>query len=864
VRRAGAASWPWLALFFASGAVALVYEVLWLKELSLLFGSTARSAAITLTVFFLGLSLGNWFFGKRAEGFARPIRVYALLEVGVAAAALAYFVLLDAYFAIYAGLFQSLRDWPGALTLLKIVLSIGLLLPASFCMGGTLPLLAQHLIGSRDEIGRTGTLLYALNTAGGAVGVLLAGFYLPPLLGYHDSYLAAIAANLAIAAFAWALGGAPAAVTAETNRTDRTDRTDRAARTATAIRDEATERSEKALLAVAAVSGFAALGLEVLWTRMFAQVLHNSVYSFSLILVTFLVVLALGAVLAREVLRRVANGAAALVWLLTSAGLAVGLTPFVFYAATNGLGYVAPTGGFASYLWTVFGLAGGVLLAPGILVGSVFPLALSLTRAEGGAGRIIGRLASVNTVGAIAGSLVAGLVLLEWLGLWASMRAIAILYLATALLVADRLGVVRPFFRVAPLAVLVLLTTLADAARLPILPELKNAAKAPAVHRVWEGRDGTVAVVSVGGDLRTLLDTYYSLGGTEKKQYEETQGDLPLLVHPNPRSVFFLGLGTGITAGAALGHRVDRVVVAEINPNVVEASRTYYEAHLNGLFEDPRAEVVVEDGRQYLMGTDERFDVAVSDLFIPWQAGAGSLYAKEHFEAVRDRLAPGGIFAQWLPLYQLSQGEVDAIAHTMLEVFPHVTLWRGDFLPDRPIVALIASNEPQTLDPEALVQNYRHRRKDPSLSRDSALGLLGMFYAGNLGEARELFSSAPVNTDDLPLLEYGSPVTHRRQRAGEADWLTSRELIEWYRRLRTRVPADEDPYLARLDARERGFTDAGFLLLDAQVSLREGKREAGEELLADFARHVPREIAARFQTRKQAAPTSGNEASTKG
>jgi len=696
------------------------------------------------------------------------------------------------------------------------------------------------------DVGRSASLLYGVNTAGGALGALVAGFWLPPLLGYHSSYLAAIAVNLGVGLAALALAGRSLERASNEagvgSLAEARSREDVSAEPAALI-------PEKGLCALAALSGFVALGLEVLWTRMFAQVLHNSVYSFASILVTFLVALAAGAWIARALMASGEPRAriTALAWMLCASGLAVGLTPFLFYSATSGLQYVAAKEGWFGYVGIVFGLAAGVIGLPAILLGTVFPLVLGLAPKSTSGGRILGRLAAANTLGAIAGSLAAGFLLLEWLGLWASIRTLAILSPITALVLASGRTEASRALRWAPLVAIAALVTFADAARLPRLPDLQNLKQPPALHRLWEGSDGTVAVVSVGGHLRTIVDNYYSLGGSEERQYEETQADLPLLLHPHPRSAFFLGLGTGITAGAALRHPIERLVAAELSPEVTEASRQYFGAFTNGLFTDPRAEVVAEDGRQYLLASDERFDVIVSDLFIPWQAGAGNLYSKEHFETVRGRLAPGGLFAQWLPLYQLSKDEALSVVRTFAEVFPQATLWRGDFLADRPIVALVGQNEAQPLDPDALVDNYRRLRGSPEIGRESVLALMGMFYAGNLGAARETFAAYPENTDDRPVIEYRSPVTHREQRAGRAHWLVGRELVGWLDELHARAPLAGDPYLGRLDPREVGFAEAGLLLLRAQASSGAGDRSQAVGYFEEFRRRVPPEIAAKFE-----------------
>lgn len=830
---------PLFLVFFLSGFAGLVYEVLWLRDLSLLFGSATHSAATTLAVFFLGLSAGSAFWGRRAGRVASPMREYAILEVGIAVSACAYFLLMPAYHALYAWVYEPLHATPMLLAAAKALLATGVLFPAAFFMGGTLPLVGQHLIRRPDEIGARGALLYAVNTVGGACGALAAGFYLPAWLGFRASYAVTIVLNLLLAAAAWWLGreAAPAGepVGAGVPRRER----------------EAQEGSalpSRILAGVAFVSGFTALGLEVLWTRMFAQVLHNSVYSFAAILVVFLLSLGIGAGLASILARRVREPAHALMTLLIGAGIGVGLSPFLFYAATGGLNYVAARDDWVSYMTTVFGTLAGVCFVPGAIVGAVLPSLLRLARSEGGAGAVLGRLASINTAAGVVGSLVVGFLLIDALGLWASLRSLSVVYFLTAIVVG---GVVRSapaFLRASPVVALLLLASFLDPGRLPILPAFEHLKEKPRLLRAWEGRDGTVAVIMTGRHLRITMDTYYSLGGTSVAKHEQAQGDLPLLLHPNPRSAFFLGMGTGITAGTALHHPVERVVTAELSENVVEAAREFFDPYTNGLFTDERSEIVVEDGRNYLKGRSEQYDVIVSDLFVPWRAGAGSLYTREHYETVRERLAPGGLFAQWLPLYQLTSRDLELILRTMLDVFPHATLWRGGFSADRPVLAVIAQVEPGPLDPERLAERFRERRKSPDLAREQAVGLTAMFYAGNLDSLRPGLEGVPINTDDRPVLEYESPIHQRRQRSGETGFLVGMDLARWFADLARRTPPAEDPYLAGLAPDEVDYVRAGGSLFEAGVLARAGDPERARLAFDRFTELVPREVAERFRS----------------
>lgn len=812
-------------LFVGSGAAALVYEVLWLKQLGLLFGNTAQAAAATLAVFFLGLSVGARTWGNRAARSANPLGTYALLEIAIAASAVLYFGLLDLYHAIYQPLAAYLSDAPLAFAAAKLLLAAGILFPPAFFMGGTLPFMSQHMVRRREDLGATFSWLYACNTVGGAAGAFAAAFLLPPTLGFTRSYGVAVALNLCVAAIARGLGrrGLP-----------------RSAADMTSSLPRPGERAEAwpaaSLPAVAFFSGAATLGLEVLWTRMFAQVLHNSVYSFTAILVTFLLALALGAGTANLLCRLKTPPVATLIWLLILSGLGAGMSPFLFQTMTGGLNYLAPTAGWWPYVAAIFGAAGAVVLLPGIAMGVVFPYLLRVVGSGGveSAGSVVGRITSWNTFGSILGSLLCGFVLIEWLGLWASIRSVAFAYLASALLLlpagAGRLKAALAFAMVA--------VVVFDPARLPIVTLGKN----EFVREKWETGQAIVAVTQSDKRLMLKVDNYYSLGGSSARTYEETQADIPLILHPHPSKVFFLGLGTGITAGASLRHAVAAVTACEIIPAVVVAAERHFKPYTNGLFEDPRVRILVEDGRQHLLTTSERYDVIVSDLFIPWQAGAGSLYTREHFRLARSRLRPGGLFAQWLPLYQLSKRDAFVIMRTMLEEFPQVTLWRGDFLPNQAIVALIGQDEGAQLDPDAITRNFRHRRKTGDLPRRIAMAFTGLFYAGNLSANRELFSAAAVNTDDLPVIEYLAPVAQREHFGAGEPWFTSFPLAEFEGEILERLPPARDPYLARLEPEERDFALAGFDLFNTALHKRAGHDEEAKRHANAFARHVPVEV----------------------
>ncbi len=826
-------------LVFVSGAVSLVYEVLWLKELSLLFGSTAYAASTTLAVFFLGLAVGSAAFGRWSPRLRSPLRAYAWIELGIAVSAALYFALLEVYFRLYGPIYSALVDQPAAFDAFRVALATLVLLPPAALMGGTLPVLGQHLVRQPDELGRYGALLYAVNTIGAAAGAFLAGFVLPLALGFDRAYLAAMAVNVAIAGLAWRLsrvdegraGPEPAAAP------DRRSRMSRSRPPAAA----GAAGGAWLLAAVAGLSGLFALALEVLWTRMFAQVLQNSVYTFSAVLVVFLAGLATGSALANRLCRARAAPARVLWMLLTLSGLGVAATPFAFHHLTDGLSTLATGDAWLPYVVSIFANTTLLLFVPTALLGAVFPYLLRAAEGSPVApGAVIGRLGALNTAGGVAGALAAGFVLLGAIGLWNSIRLVAAGYLVLALATAWR-GWPAPRARLAPtaaaLGALALLGTVLDASRLSVVEV--NARRGERLLATWEGPDGVVAVIERAGNRRIEMNNFYTLGGTGSLEQEQNQALIPLMTHPEPRAVFLLGLGTGITAGAALRHPVERLLVCEIAPDVIAAAETYFDGPSGGLFTDPRATVRACDARNHLLGTAERYDMIIADLFVPWRAGVGNLYSREHFEAARDRLTAGGLFVQWLPLFQVSRREFDLVARTMLGVFEQVTLWRGAFSAETPFAALVGATEPTRLDPDVIERNGRYLSGGAPLPDAAALAVTLPFYAGNLSAADGLIPPGPINTDDRPLVEYLAPVTQREERAGTRGWFNGPELATFLRELAASAPPARDPHLALLTAAERDFVTAGLSYYQGAVAARLGRDAEADRHFRDFARRVP-------------------------
>lgn len=796
-----------VALVFASGFAGLVYQVLWMAQLGLLFGNTAHAAAATLAAFFAGLGAGSWWWGRRVAAVARPLRLYAWLEFGIATAALTYFGVLKLFHAIYPALYGSVSG-AGWMLAVKFALAVVLVFPAAFFMGGTVPAIGQAVIRQPERLGRTGAMLYAVNTLGAALGVAFAAFLLIPSLGFSKTFALAVLLSVAVGVVAWRLPAVEALATAKKQGE---------------AHDFVPAKERLAVAGLCFFSGFVILALEVVWTRVFAQVHENSVYSYAIILIVVLIGLAAGAGISSAVARFVTRPWLALgVMTLAGGGLLV-LGPSMLMHVTDGLRPVDSLEPWGDYVRGLFGAGfrgvGFVVVA----MGTAFPFLMKL--AEKGAaapGWKLGRLLAINTAGAIAGALLCGFVMLPAWGMWGTLRALAAVYLVVALLLPLGWGRVGIGCRAAGVALLALAFTALDPTGLPVAGS-KPGKDEGKVLQAWEGSDGTVTVIERPSGHRVIkVNGGYGLGSTEAYLEQAYQARIPLHLFPQTEGVFFIGLGTGISAGAALDGRfpsIRRVLSCELIPEVVEAASKWIPREMTGgVFDDPRSTILIEDGRHLLRASGERFDMINSDLFLPYRRGAGSLYSLEHFRVAASRLNEGGVFVQWLPLYQLTEYEFGVIARTMLEAFGEVTMWRNNFQPGLEKVALIGRREssPLPLPPSgkqeamlAAVDGLAWQATNPDMFRVAAESM-PFLYAGNLTKAADLFGGYPVNTDDRPVIEYQTPKTFRK--VAENDkviWCVGPRLTAWIDRLLAACPPEQDPVWAGHPDTSRHLVRAG-------------------------------------------------------
>jgi len=690
---------------------------------------------------------------------------------------------------------------------------------------------------------------------------VLASMLLPEWLGVPVTYALALGLSVAAGLAALALSRGAGVGLGGAGAADRAPAPSKAApaprraarwREAESRGSASLPSSPAALGALALLSGFGSFALQVLLVHCFAQVTNQSVMAFGTVLATVLGALAIGAlaVAASEASGRV-DPAALLSAALGAAALSLAAFPALLGRLTGGLAYLGSESPWPGYLVASLALVGKSAGVPLLATALVFPLAISLAgraRADRPPARVLGSLAAVNTVGAILGALAAPFVLLPALGPWLPFAVLAALYAVACLAIplADRRWRLR---RDLALAVgWIALLSRASPLSLPVV-----SAPEASILFLETTAAGTVAVVQREGERLIQIDNHYALGGSAERVHGERQGHLPLVLAPGARSVAHLGSATAISAGASTAHPVERIVLVELVPGVSRAAERFFRDANRAVYEDPRTEVVLDDARNFLRMTGERFDVIVADLYVPWQAGTAALYAREHFEAARARLTERGLFCQWLPLYQLSRAEFAIIAATFLDVFPDATLFRGDFYGSFPIVALVGWRGERA---SAIEIDAAARRLAAAGERDrwvvDPAGVWSL-HVGPLAILREDLTALPRQTDARPILEFVAARGHQGGARGKRDAFVGLAWARFAAELREHSRHGSDPWSHPPSEASRRAIDGGAALQLAGALYAGGRTDEASRALARAAELLPPRLLANAEADPTAA-----------
>ena len=720
-----------LVLFFCSGACGLIYQVLWLRQLSLVFGVTVYAASTVLAAFMTGLALGSASASRILARFGRPLRVFAVAEIFVGLSALATPVVLDAASAIYVRLNQLNPDSLAMLTAARLLTSFGVLLVPTFLMGLTLPVLSASALVRGSALSANVSALYAVNTAGAVTGAVLTGFYLIGAIGMQRSFLLGAALNIAIGVMALAME----------SRVDRVVAADDAVAPSTRpLRDAPAVGSIELVVGIA---GFIALALEIVWFRMLVQYLAATTYAFTTMLAMVLGGIAIGSGLAARLLRRDRDWGAVLAGLQLATACAV-LGSAIFLGWSYGAG------------WRTAGelQASAIAILPvTILMGLSFPIALRIATSassELSAAAVaerVGRIYSVNVIGAIAGALLGGFALLPLLGVRRALIVLAALHGVSAALLLVRHPRRRRLLSAAVAAIAVFVV-LAGRVPDPFAAAYSRRYGDDMVESWREEGVQTAVSVHASQFRRSLyLDGLHQANdGDEMVRLHRIIGHLPMLLHPNPATALVIGLGGGATSGAVSQHTGAKVQVVELSASVRRAASFF--AHINyDVVNRPNVRIRVDDGRNFLLLSGETFDVITADIIQPTHAGAGNLYSREYFTLVRNALNTDGLALQWIGHRPAAQYKL--IMRTFLDVFPNATLWFDGNL-------MVGSLTPLRVDPHV----FATKLADPVTA--TALAEIGLtsfdvfasWFTADAEAMRRFVGSGLLLTDDRPLVEY--------------------------------------------------------------------------------------------------------------
>ena len=754
--------------FAASGAAALIYETTWTRLLTLFMGHTVAAASTVLAAFMGGLALGAAIAGRVATTMPREdaIRAYAAVEIVIAVFAIALPWELTLLEPVVAAAYSN-GNGGAVFAIVRLVCALAVVTLPAIAMGATLPLAIRWHAGNATRAGHDTGMLYAANTLGAALGALLSGFVLLPALGMRLTTFVGVALNVASAAIGWWLSSRRGAEVPSPVEPQKRPKSSRRLAVSAAAPPPAPRIAALAL----AISGCVSLILQIAWTRILALVVGPTTFAFSAMVATFIAGIAIGAAVGGALTRRARSP-----WWLAASLLVSGITAVIaaWWAPQVPLmvadAVAAPDASFATVVRLQSAIIAALMMPMTVAFGAAFPLAVGLAaRSDETVPRDVATIYTANTIGAIAGALAGGFLLVPALGLQNTVRAAAALaVIGFAIVAVGHAG--RRLASVAAVGI-----AAAAIAGLALLPRwdaellssgaYKYAPYLQGPHRdallragtllyYEEGAAGTVAVRRLTGAISLSIDGKVDASNAGDMLTQRLLAHVPLLLHPAPQRVGIIGLGSGVTLGSALTHPITRADMLEISPEVVEASRFFSRENHQALA-DPRSRLIVGDGRSHFALGDERYDVIISEPSNPWMAGVAALFTQEFFEAAKARLGPGGLVCQWAHTYDISDANLRSIVATFTAVFPHASLWlvgEGDIL-------LIGSVDP--IEPR--LAEVRRGWARPGVAADLAAvevrnpeTLLALFTASD-SALRSYSADAPMQRDDRMSLEFSGP-----------------------------------------------------------------------------------------------------------
>lgn len=730
------------SLFLLSGVSGLIYQIVWTRMLVLVFGNTMLATATVLSAFMGGLAAGSYILGRYIDRKPRSLlQVYAVLEAGIGIFALLFPFVIDAAMPLYTYLFRAVEGSIVSLNLIRFLVCFLIIGVPTFLMGGTLPVLIKRFTRSEDTIGSETGFLYGLNTVGAVLGTFSCGYFLLRFLGMQHTTWIAVAINLGVAGAAWLLAKSA-------NEKSLVSAAESASAHEPGTQSPYSPFVIKMVLVGIAISGFCGLAYEVFWTRMLNMFLHNNIYSFTAILGTFLIGIAVGSLFYARVLARSKHQIPVFVILQLGIGIISFATPFIFR-----LFHSTIFNRFDETLTLV--KTALVMLPPTIMMGIAVPLAIQICRkGVNKEGTSVGTVYAVNTIGAILGAFLAGFVLLPLTGLHKGVLIVASLNLIAAVLplIAVSRSTLRPVWAAGAVGIIALLFITAPQ---HLFKSLFQAAH-PYADIVYyqEGRIANVVVY----DFKNLGYKDFHLNAVNEAssrlwhvQLFKLLGLLPTVLHEEPDDALMIAFGAGMSAGATASN-IKSLDCVDLNPDIKGIAEAYTRENLD-VYNQPNFHQVVNDGRNALLLSDREYSMIISDATNPKMFDSWTLYSQEFYELVKSRLKPGGIFCQWA-LIPLPADAIKTIFNTFRSAFPHMSVW---VIHGSSQILMLGTPERLNIDYAELSERLEPLYEKSGLAEfgiDSPEKFLSFFALGEDGVARMLDGFEKVSTDNLPYAQF--------------------------------------------------------------------------------------------------------------
>lgn len=742
-----------LLLSFGSGVAALIYEVVWFQLLELVIGSSAISLAVILATFMGGTCLGSLIAPRAIPVRHHPLKVAAVIEIGIALLAMLLLWVMPAIGSVYltwAG--YGLRGF-----LLRGGVAGACLVVPTFLMGATLPALARQVESTREGVSWLG-FFYGANIAGAVLGCLVSGFYLLRKYDVTTATFAAAAVNAAVAA--------TGLLVAEVFQNTRPDWNGLFRKTDSNL---FTENRNWIVYLTIGLSGLCAMAAETIWTRTLGLLFGASVYTLSIIVAVFLAGLGIGSGIGSLLSRNLSRPRLALGWCQLLAALCIAWTA---YSLAASLPYWPVNPSISSSIWFNVQLdldrALWAVLPPTLLWGASFPLALASVRsARKDSGRLMGAVYAANSVGAVTGALAAGLILVVWLGTERAEQLLICVSVIAGLLMLIGSGIRKLAMAACGTTVLlaaVVMNSVPAVSKVLIAYGRYASTWVGKSNIVYarEGLNSSVAVSDFPGGVRTfhVAGKIQASNVPRDMRLQRMLGHMTSLMPPKARSVLVIGCGAGITAGAvSIDPAVEHMTIVEIEPLVPQVAAAYFAENNFDVIHNARVHVQIDDGRHYLLTSKDKFDAITADPLDPWVKGAANLYTKEFFEAAKQRLNPGGVVTMYIQLFETNLEAVKSALATFFEVFPNGTIWGNTYEGRGHDMILLGQVEPARIDLDAMEQ----RLNRPEYSRVvQSLGEIGMHsaddlfatYAGRSSDLTQWLEGAAINRDRNLRMQY--------------------------------------------------------------------------------------------------------------